>query len=294
MELSGLEATAFKGKKLPWLKTLIIPIGDIQLQQNRELVDVERLKRVIEYGVDHDAYYIGMGDFIDMESPSNRKALQLSGVYDSVIDALDSKAEELEDELKEILKPTIGKWFGLLQGHHYHVHQDGSTSDMRFANYLKTKFLGDSAFINLPFKNPGKNTYSPSVTIFATHGNRGGKLLSTPLNQLEHITKGFIADIYLVGHHHKALAGKGSRIKAIFPNHTQGVEGRIIDNEFILASTGAFLKGYLQGSQKDGRAGGSYAEKGMMNPLSLGAVKIHLTPEQHHNASPSIYKSVEV
>jgi len=293
MELSGLEATTFKGKQLDFKKTLIIPIGDIQLQQNRDLVDIDRLKETIQFGVEHDAYYIGMGDFIDMESPSNRRILMQSGLYDSVVDAVDSKAEELEDELKEILEPTIGRWLGLLQGHHYHVHQDGSTSDTRFAAYLKTKFLGDSAFINVPFKPRNKKHFVPSVDIFATHGNRGGKLLSTPLNQLEHITKGFLADIYLVGHHHKASTAVGARIKPHFPVQYSGVEGFITEERFHLAATGAFLKGYIVGSEKNGRATGNYPEQAMMNPLALGSVKIWLQPVTN-KGYPKIHITVEV
>lgn len=104
MEIASLEAaTAFKGKQLPWSETLIIPIGDIQIQENRKLVDLEGLKSVIDYGVKHNAFFIGMGDFVDMESPSSRSALKFSGVYDSVVDAIDAKAQELEDELKKYL-----------------------------------------------------------------------------------------------------------------------------------------------------------------------------------------------
>ena len=93
-----------------------MPVGDIQLQHDRAAVDIDRLKRDIQWGVDHNARYIGMADFIDMESPSNRTALERSGVYDSVIDALDAKAEDLEEVLKEILKLTIGRRLGVLEG----------------------------------------------------------------------------------------------------------------------------------------------------------------------------------
>lgn len=279
MELAGLEAaTAFKGTHLPWSETLIIPIGDIQLQQNRKLVDIERLKSVIDYGVKHNAFFIGMGDFIDMESPSNRSALKFSGIYDSVVDAIDAKAQELEDELKKIFKPTIGKWLGLVQGHHYHEYQDGTTTDTRFANYLETKFLGDVGIIHLPFKPKGDKKRMPTIDIYVTHGNGGGASPTSALNKLVQFSKGFIADIYLTGHHHKVSALSLARIKAVFPKYTYGVEGWLEEEPYYLASTGSFLKGYLQGSQRDGRAQGTYPEKANMNPLALGAIKIKLRP----------------
>ena len=67
MELSSVEHLT--NKPLDWKETLIIPIGDIQLQQNRDVVDLDRLREVIEYGVKHNAWFVGMGDFVDMESP---------------------------------------------------------------------------------------------------------------------------------------------------------------------------------------------------------------------------------
>ncbi len=294
MEIASLEAaTAFKGKQLPWSETLIIPIGDIQIQENRKLVDLEGLKSVIDYGVKHNAFFIGMGDFVDMESPSSRSALKFSGVYDSVVDAIDAKAQELEDELKKILEPTIGKWLGLVQGHHYHEYQDGTTSDTRFANYLKTKFLGDVGIVHLPFKPKNSHHQIPTIDIFVTHGSGGGAAPTSALNKLVNFSKGFIADIYLTGHHHKLSALSLARIKAVFPKGVYGVEGWLEEEPYYLASTGSFLKGYLQGSQKDGRAQGAYPEKANMNPLALGAIKIRLRPVVS-KGSTKVHISVEV
>ena len=272
MELSSVEHLT--NKPLPWKEVLIIPIGDIQLQQQRDVVDLERLKEVIAYGVKNDAWYIGMGDFIDMESPSNRKKLRESGFYDSVVDAIDAKAEELEEELQKILKPTVGRFLGLLEGHHFHIHQDGTTTDQRMASFLKAPFLGTCAYINLTFKPNNKSHARPKVLIWAHHGRSGGKLLSSPLNQLEHVVRGFDADIYLLGHHHKAVAGKLARMYAQF-NTTVGY---LKNKEMIIACTGSFLKGFVEGVKRDGRPGGLYPEAAMMNPLALGVVKLRIRP----------------
>ena len=294
MELSSVEHLT--NKPLPWKEVLIIPIGDIQLQQQRDVVDLDRLKEVIAYGVKNNAWYIGMGDFIDMESPSNRKKLRESGFYDSVVDAIDAKAEELEEEIQKILKPTVGRWLGLLEGHHYHVHQDGTTSDQRFASFLKAPFLGTCAYINLTFKPNNKSHGRPKVLIWAHHGRSGGKLLSSPLNQLEHVVRGFDADIYLLGHHHKAVAGKLARMYAQF-NTTVGY---LKNKEMIIACTGSFLKGFMEGVKRDGRPGGLYPEAAMMNPLALGVIKLWIRPTykkllgQERGGVPTIEMNVEV
>ena len=287
MELISIEGLT--KKSLPFEETLVIPLGDIQLQQNRDAVDIKGLKRAVDFGVAHNAWFLGMGDYIDLESPSNRRALMQSGVYDSVVDALDAKAEELEDELKDILAPTVGRWLGLLEGHHYHVHQDGTTSDTRLAHFLKAPFLGTSAYVNLSFTS---NKHTIHHNIWCHHGRAGGKLLSTPLNQLEQLTKGFDADTYLVGHHHKAVHGVSSRVYPLFVGRT---EPTLHHKDIHLACTGSFLKGYVERHKVDGRSSGLYAERGMMNPLALRSLRIWFRPrwEGSKSGNPRLDVTIE-
>lgn len=299
MELVSIEGLTKKA--LPWKDTLLIPIGDVQHQHNREAVDWKRLKETVAYGVANNALFIGMADMIDLESPSNRRALMNSGVYDSVVDALDAKAEELEEELLDVLKPTKGRWLGLLEGHHFHVHQDGTTTDQRLARALDAPFLGTSAYVNLTFEPPATkgrtHHWKPKVNIWAHHGRGGGKMLSGPINQLEHVIKGFDADLYLVGHHHKASAARHSRIYPVF-----GPKVGVLDHrDSYLVACGSYLKGFVEGNKREGRANGLYAERGLMNPLSLGGVKIWMRPRfkrqegsKANSGSPYIDISVEI
>lgn len=257
-------------------------------------MDVKRLKETIQYGVDNDALFLGMADFVDLESPSNRRALEQAGFYDSVRDALDLKAEELEQELMDILKPTVGRWLGVLEGHHYHTHQDGTTSDQRFASFLKCPFLGTSAYVNLTFQSPS-NHVNPQVNIWAHHGRGGGNLLSRPITQLEGVIKGWDADIYVVGHHHKSAAARHSRIYPMFGPKV----GMLNHRDSYLVASGSYLKGFVEGHKKNGRAGGMYPEAAMMNPLSLGGVKIWLRPnfknyDGGRKGSPVVDINVEI
>lgn len=290
MELADIEAVT--KKSLPYKEQVIMPLGDIQIQQDRNAVDWSLLKQTIQWGVDHDALWVGMGDYIDMESPSNRRALQNSGVYDSVMDALDAKAEELEEELKEMLKPTVGRWLGLLEGHHYHPHQDGTTTDTRLAQYLKAPFLGTAAYVNVSMDLPSKHG-KKDILLWAHHGRGGGSLIGSPLNKLEQIVKGFDADVYLMGHTHKVGAAP---INRVYPYFYSG-KGTLHHKKLYLVSTGSFLKGYVENHQKNGRAGGLYPENAMMNPLALGSARIWLRPtwkSLDKHGFPTVDISVEV
>lgn len=300
MELTSVEY--LNKKALPFRETVIIPLADIQLQQRREAVDIKRLKETVQWGVDHDAWWIGVGDYIDMESPSNRKLLRGTGFYDSVLDALDAKAEELQEELQDILKPTRKHWLGILDGHHYHEYQDGGTSDTRLAQYLDAPFLGTCAAVKVVFELPagvgGSRTHhvNPSFNIWAHHGRGGGKLSSAPINSLEHIVKGFDSDVYLIAHTHRAGAVRMARIYPQFGPK----KGYLEHKDLFLAACGSFLKGYAEGHQRGGRAAGMYPEAAMMNPLSLGVVKIwarprwEIRPGGTTSGSPVIDLSVEV
>lgn len=284
-------------KPLPWKDTVLIPLGDIQLQRNRDAVDISLLKDTIKWGVDHNALWIGMGDLIDTESPSNRDAIRRSGVYDSVVDALDGAAEELEDELKDLLKPTIGRWIGLLEGHHYHDYRDGTTTDTRMAQYLQTSFLGTCAYARLEFVPPAsdKNRNGKvSFDIWAHHGRGGGGLVGSPLNKLETVTKGFSADLFLMGHTHKVAHARMQQVIPVWGSK----RGFLRHRDIHLVSTGAFLKGYVPQAKREGRAGGLYPERNMLNPLALGAARIwfrpHWAADMSHSGYPAVDVSVEI
>lgn len=300
MELQWESVEQVTSVTLPREQTVIIPIGDIQVQppnNGRDVVDWDRLQRLVDWGVEHNAYWIGMGDYVDFGSPSNRgklKALLAEGhLYDSAEAAIEAVAEEQLQPLMDILGPTKGRWLGLLEGHHYWPFADGTTSDTRLAQFLGTRFLGTCAMVQLRFPymggtpetatgggkaKDGRNSRvrPAEVTLWAHHGRGGGKLLSGPLNQLEHVVKGFDADVYLIGHHHRALAGKMDRLYAEFG--PKGMVSRLRNRTLVLAATGSFMKGYVEGGIKNNRPGGTYVEQAYMNPTALGAVRLICTP----------------
>lgn len=253
---------------LPWQKTYLVPVGDIQLGAGG--VDLSKLKDDINRGLDNDAYYCGLGDYLDVASPSGRQKLAAAGFYDSVLAALASQCDEELEKLKEILEPTRGRWWGLVQGHHFLDYGDGTTTDTRLADWLGCPFLGDSAFIRPRFQD---GTVRTSLDVYITHGTGSGATQAAPLAKLEKVSNGIIADLYLINHY----ARRGS-----VPRDRIGLnqQGQIEAKTVHMTATGGYMKGYEQGSKSSGRPQGSYVEKAMMNPTTMGGVLIGMEPRR--------------
>lgn len=255
-------------------KLLIMPVGDIQYAGDDDEVALGMLKRHIQWGVDHDAYFVGMGDYIDTFSPSNRERLSSARLYDSAVKALDRDAvQRVEEIFQKALAPSRGRWLGMLEGHHYHEFRDRTTSDQLLAGKLGSPFLGTSAYLNLRFQGVGNRV--GDVKIWLHHGKGGGKLAGSALNTIETVSHGFEADIYLMGHQHKKNAVPLDYVKAVFP--AKGAP-RLVHTTKLLVVTGSFLKGYVVGRQDGPVPRGGYVEKGMLNPVALGGVLVKVRP----------------
>ncbi|KKL83614.1 hypothetical protein LCGC14_1972950, partial [marine sediment metagenome] len=152
---------------------LLIPLGDIQLDPAFEgrprNCHVKRLKSVIQWGVDHGASFIGMGDYVDVASPSNRVALDSARLYDTVRNALEDKATEVQEELHDILRPTIGSWVSLGTGHHYWPFEDGTTTDTRLAKFLGCHHTGDLGITHIYLPAHGHHR-KPMYRVYSWHG----------------------------------------------------------------------------------------------------------------------------
>ena len=254
-----------------------MPIGDVQLGSAG--VDLDRLKKQIAWcNAQEEAggppvYHIGMGDYIDILSPSNRAAWKSTRLYDSAHQAMEDKAEEYEQEFIKIMESRRGKILGLLSGHHYFEHEDGTTSDTRIAQALHAPFLGTCAFVRLSFKGE-TSSRQLKCTIWAHHGTGSGMQPGAPLNRLLPIMLTFEADIYLIGHQTKKPVAKMPRIYM-----AEKPPFRLIAKNKVLAGTGGFTKGYEQGSRNlAGVPQGSYVEQGMMAPVSLGSILLKIRP----------------
>lgn len=276
MELVGGDIKLPGPLLLPWKETWVVPIGDVQLGSSG--VDIRLLKQTVSKALTwadvtgNEVRFIGMGDAIDVASPSNRAEIRGARLYDSVQNMMDESACRLEEQFINLMKGTEGKWIGMLHGHHYWDHEDGTTSDTRIAKALGAPYLGTCAMAKLLFRDNAKHHLT--CTIWAHHGCGAGMMPTTPINKLYHVMQSFDADIYLLGHQTKRPAAKMQRIHmSEYPPY------RLQMKEKILAGTGGYTKGYEQGSRDlKGLPRGSYVEAGMMTPTSLGGITIKIKP----------------
>lgn len=272
MELATYTLARRKGDHRP---VYIAPLGDIQWAGRKGSTALDALKRHIDRCEQLDARYIGLGDYCDFMSPSNRQRIRAAALYDTAEDVIDDKALDLVSELYELaLKPTRGKWIGLLEGHHYAQLKDGTTTDQRLCEMLGARFLGTSAVIRFQFQiGQGQRC---NLVLWAHHGTGGGQKLAAPLNKMENLTPYWQGiDVFLNGHTTKAPAVP---MNTVIPRwHGRGAPD-LVHKKTYLVSTGGFAKAYAVGGKQGRVPRGDYAEQKMLNPSVIGAPLIRIVP----------------
>jgi len=256
--------------EMPWETVTLCPVGDIQ--HGSITGDLDRYASHVAWTLNQpNPWYLGLGDYIDLASPSNRARFAAANLYDVVPTQLDLVSDRLVTDVVKASRGTERRWLGALEGHHYWTHMDGTTSDMEFCRRLVAPFLGSSTLVRLKFlRQDGRN--SLTCTIFASHGSGGGQKASAPLNRLENLVAYIDADIYVVGHMSKKAAAP---IDQLFVDRA----GNLKHRTKLIVGAGGFSQGYKQGSSLGGRAQGSYVEKALMAPVALGAPVVTITPE---------------
>ncbi len=270
MELYEIAVSTQPSLTLPWDETLIMPVGDVQYGGSG--ADLDKFKRHMEWGMKQGAYFISMGDMVDMPSPSGRRKIVQADFYDSVLDSLSESAMRHMETIAEVIKGTENRWLGFLEGHHYWDFGGGVTTDTLLAEKMNSPFMGTCGIVQLRFRNSNKRAVT--CQIWAHHGAGSGATMTAPLNKLERMMSRFpTVDIFLIGHYSRKA---GYPVDALVP--VFGKRPRLIAKRRILAVTGGFSKGYEAGSRRNGRAGGSYVEAAMMPPTNLGGVVLYVRP----------------
>lgn len=261
---------------LPWEPTVLMPMGDLQYGAAGSKLD--RFKRDLDWGMKNNAIFIGMGDYVDVASPSGRSKWRSQEWYDSVRQAMDDRNMELLEVVKKAVDGTQGRWLGLHEGHHYWDFEDiGETTDTLLAKYLQAPFLETTAITQVRFKGDIRKggRHSTAIEIYSTHGAGSGVTMASPLNKLERQLAAYpTVRIFLLGHYSRAVTYDRDGLVPKFGKHA-----RLYADPRILACTGGYMVGYNTREEgHKGRNRGSYVEKGMMPPTNLGGVKIYMEP----------------
>lgn len=245
----------------------LLPFGDVHYknpQHHSELWDEWCLWAKIK----PRAMFIGMGDFLEWFSDSERKGVRSINLHESSEKMMDDFAKESCDEFFEKIKFMRGRVLGMLEGNHFYQFQNGMTSTQYLCQRLGCKYLGASGFIRICFKHTKMNK-DMKIDVFVHHGKGASRLVGGSLNSVQQMAECAEADIYLMGHDHKKSIGMSSRLCL-----TDGRTGiHLKEKKVLYARTGSFLKGYEPDKP-------SYVTKSLLNPSDLGTVKIELSPRR--------------
>ncbi len=249
----------------------LAPLGDIQY--GSQGCSTSLLKKDVARIADRGQYVIGMGDYTDPMSPSNRHALKVAaqGLYESTLDLIDGAVETMIGDLANVLRPIPAKnWLGMLGFDHGWEFQDGQPSDALLARKLKTEYLGHSTIISI-----SQGDHIRPLKVFATHGKGGSVSATGKTLHLERMLSSMDADIVLFGHSHLKYGFTSIQLGV---RHLKNGEPRIYSQTRVGAVTGSYLKGYQANTTRGGWPAGSYVERAAMRPVPLGGVQIHCNP----------------
>lgn len=245
----------------------LVPIGDIHANApmfaSDAFFDWCKKERIISKKI--PTYYIGVGDYLETLSYSERKAIT-QGLHESTAEWLDVQVIKDVDKLANRLKWTKGKWLGMLCGNHTYITQDGETLTQLLANRLDARALGICAAIRLHICI---GTTQLNYDIWAYHGKSSGITAGATLNALERWASGIDADLILMGHDHRRAAAPLSVLSVFGGSKALGIR----EHEKWLVRTGSFLKGYEPGKV-------SYVAGKALKPISLGTATIMLSKSQ--------------
>ena len=128
------------------------------------------------------AVFLGMGDYFDIASTSERGILSSGILHDSTLDTMDTYYKELADEFINKICFMKGRIAGLIEGNHYAVLRSGITTTQYMAEVLGCKYLGVAGFVRLKFTL--QETSRTSIDIFAHHGKGASRLIGGSLNRV--------------------------------------------------------------------------------------------------------------
>ncbi len=244
----------------------LFPFGDVH--RSSPMCSDERWLAYCDWAAQKkNAYFLGMGDYDDLASTTERVILTDKKLHESTQEVLEELYVKHTKNLVKEITFMKGKLIGLIEGNHCAVFRSGITSTQRMADMLNCKYLGVSAFIRLVFQYSTMNT---AIDIWAHHGKGAARLIGGSINRVQQMGEAAEADIYLMAHDHKKAVGMTTKLR--LSKNNNGLP-HLNHRKQLYIRTGSFLRGY-----EDGRV--SYVADGAMNPTDLGVVKIEMTPQR--------------
>jgi hypothetical protein len=216
------------------------------------------------------SYFLGMGDYTEFASATERKALSIASatLHDEQNYKIEVMARKVTDRVVADLSFMKGRILGLLEGNHTYIFPDGTTITQKLCERLECQYLGAAAFVRLSVERSGSQR--TALDIYAHHGLGAARLVGGSLNRVQYLAEMAEADIYLMGHDHRRGIAMGSRMKL-----TDGtaVGLRVKERRQLYIRTGSFVKAYEAGTP-------SYVSRKALNPADLGVVRVLIEPKR--------------
>lgn len=249
----------------------LIPFGDVH--RDAPSFAHEEWKEFLAYAKKKPkALFLGMGDYQDCASTSERTIISDDRLHESTKEILNGHAKGVVKTLSSELGFMRGKLLGLIGGNHYFAFNSGETSDHALCHELNTKFLGVCALIRLTFRTRSGSgrQHGVSFDIMAHHGRGGGNLAGSTFNTVEKMQNVMEADAYFMGHDHsKGCVPARPRLRLTQGSGVLSVKERTP----VLGRTGSFLKSYEPGCV-------NYNVDHARSLCSLGWIELSLTLER--------------
>lgn len=279
MRTDGVFKTKLVRIKWPTGKPLqLIPFGDIH--HDSPSFSEEKFASFCDYArKQKDAFFLGMGDYFDGFSTSERAVIYDNRLHESSRKREEQAAKGRIGKLAKQIEFMRGRIIGLLGGNHFSCFPDGTTSDQILAGILGTTYLGSCAGIRLVFTRKGAND-SAAVDIFAHHGKGGGTTAGGKFNSVEKLAAVCDADIYLMGDNHaRGVFPLGDRLQLIGANSPGGL--CVKSKTRWIGRTGSFLRAYVENES-------SYVVDSALAPATLGWIEFTLTPRRKGEGNLSV------
>lgn len=251
----------------------LVPFGDVHRWAPLHAEKVWH-KFIDRYKNDKSAYFLGMGDYLDEISTSERRAYLNADYHDSTIHNNEKYYRERAIRFAKEIGFMKGRIAGMCEGNHYFQFMDGLTSTNLMCQELETQYLGVKTFLELILRKD--EHHALRVVICCHHGEGGGRRASSSVAKLENMAHTHEADIILQGHDHRK---NHVELSVIGITHAQRGKPNVIQKVRYCARTGGFLKGYVSNYA-------SYIADANLPPNSLGNVEFHLTPKIKHTRIP--------
>lgn len=242
----------------------LVPFGDVHYDSPAFAEDVWKdFKEATSHY--HNPIFLGMGDYMDSFSTSERRIVYSRDLHDSTLIRQEAETRKRIEEFAEQISFMRGRLIGLLGGNHYPVLGGDMSGDQYLASLLGTKYLGVCSAIRLSMGDAAGGR--ATVDIFAHHGRGAGQTPGGKFSAVDKLRNICVADIFLSGHDHsRGCIPCGDRLY-LDSNSQRGL--RILSRAQWIGRTGSFLKSYMPGTS-------SYVVDRALSPSSLGWISFRL------------------